>query len=276
MCCEKCIKPLNIVDLQGISCYIWCMSDEQNLVINWFPGHMKRAMDQIREHLGVCDAIIYVLDARAPLSCLNPAFTEFVGRKPVLFALNKIDLAPAGTLDFFKKHHKNVVALDSTQSGTGKKIIDGLRVLLKDKIDRSAAKGVARPIRAIVIGVPNSGKSTLINNLAQKAKTQTGNKPGVTKQRQWVATREPLLWLLDMPGTLWPRLDDQRVARNLAYIGSIKDDVLDVVALADALVAQLKLTVKPRGQTEEQQAVAVLKDFRSGKFGKFNLDFKNN
>jgi len=243
------------------------------LKINWFPGHMKRAMDQIRDHLRVCDAIIYVLDARAPLSTLNPSFAEFVGRKPTLFVLNKIDLAPAGTLAFFKSKQKGeVVTLDSRVSGLGKKIVEGLRRLLKDRLDIAKAKGINRPIRAIVIGVTNSGKSTMINNLAGKGKTKTGDRPGVTRTRQWVATKEPLLWVLDTPGTLWPKLDDQRVARNLCYIGSIKDDVVDVVALSESLVDELGLTVKHRGQTEEQGAVAILKDFRAGKFGKFNLD----
>ncbi|MCL2587536.1 MAG: ribosome biogenesis GTPase YlqF [Firmicutes bacterium] len=249
------------------------MVREEGLVINWFPGHMKRALDQIRDHIKLCDAIIYVLDARAPLSCLNPSFDELVGRKPTLFVLNKIDLAPHGTLDFFKKRQKGtVITLDSRVSGTSKKIVSGLRMLLKERLDAAKAKGIQRPIRAIVIGVTNCGKSTMINNLAGKGKTKTADRPGVTRHAQWIATNEPLLWVLDTPGTLWPRLDDQKVARNLALIGSIKDDVVDIVDLANTLVSDFGLEVKRRGQNEEQEAKAILKDFRSGKLGKFNLD----
>ena len=298
------------------------MNDERELVINWFPGHMKRAMDQIREYLPLCDAIVYVLDGRAPLSCLNPEFDELVQRKPTLFVLNKIDLTPNGTIDFFKKSEAfheikrkkggavAVISLDSRVSGSGKKLIDGLRTLLRERLENARAKGVIRPIRAIVIGVTNSGKSTLINNLAKKAKTITGDRPGVTRTKQWISIGEAgivekgsrqgapsnTFWILDTPGTLWPRLEDQNIAKNLAYLGSIKDDILDIVAVARSLLLRLEqlqkgsvlarfgtlefddiarkrgLVLKAGQIDEERTAKAILGDFREGRIGRFNLD----
>ena len=250
---------------------------------------MKRAMDQITEHIRLCDAIIYVLDARAPLSCLNPGFNELLMRKPVLFVLNKIDLAPDGTLDLFRKHQKGtVITLNSRVSGTSKKIVSGLNKLLHERLAAAKAKGITRPIRAIVIGVTNSGKSTLINNLAKKGKTKTGDRPGVTRTKQWVATNESLLWVLDTPGTLWPKLDNQRVAQNLCFIGSIKGDVVDIVELAKILMSRVgdEAIIKRFGTTcfdeikhrrgkqdDEQTARAILGDFREGRLGRICLDF---
>ena len=266
--------------------------------IQWFPGHMKSALDEIRAELKVCDAIIYMLDARCPRSCLNPKYEEFVARKPVLFVLNKSDLASFGA------KMQNAIYINSTQTGAGEKVVKAINAILKNKIDASAAKGIKKTVRACVIGVTNCGKSTLINNLTKKVKALTGDKPGVTKTKQWVVATDRL-WLLDTPGTLWPKFENPQIAKNLVYIGSIKDDILDIVALAKDLIGDLtklepncikerfqlaeisgqapddafESICKKRGYVlrggapdEQRAAKAILTEFRAGKLGRFNLD----
>jgi len=267
-----------------------------NSKINWFPGHMKSALDMIRSELGLCDVIIYVLDARCPKSCLNPKFAEFTARKPVLFVLNKSDLASAiisGQLDF--ANNAVYLKLNSTLSGAGQKIIPAVAKLVTEKIKTAESKGVKKTIRTVVIGVTNCGKSTLINNLAGSRKALVGDKPGVTRSKQWVAVKDNF-WVLDTPGTLWPSFENQQVAKNLAYVGSIKDDILDIVDLAKNLLEDLKKLdanclvnrfeadtfegiCKKRGYIlkggaldEERAAKAILTEFRAGKIGRFNLD----
>jgi len=249
---------------------------------------MKSAIDMIRNELKQCDIIIYVLDARCPKSCLNPKFEEFTARKPALFVLNKSDLAKPS--DF-----RGAVRLNSTQSGTGQKIFNAVNRVLEEKIKAAGERGINRIIRAVVIGVTNCGKSTLINNLAGKGKTMTGDKPGVTKTKQWVNTGGNL-WIMDTPGTLWPSFDNPQVAKNLAYVGSIKDDILDIIDLTKSLIEDinkldskalinrykantLEEIAKKRGYIlkggiidEERTAKAILTEFRAGKLGKFNLD----
>jgi len=192
---------------------------------------MKSALEMIKTELKICDIIIYMLDARCPKSCLNPKYEEFIDRKPVLFVLNKADLAPSQKM-------ADSVSLNSTQSGAGKKVVEAIGHILCDKIKAACEKGIKKTVRAIVIGVTNCGKSTLINNLAAKGKTMTGDRPGVTRSKQWVPAGEHL-WLLDTPGTLWPKFDNPQVAKNLAYVGSIKDDILDIAAVAKDLLADL-------------------------------------
>ena len=249
---------------------------------------MKSALDMIKAELKLCDIIIYMLDARCPKSCLNPKYDEFINRKPVLFVLNKSDLAPSQKMP-------NSVSLNSTQSGTGQKVVAAINEVLKNKIAIASEKGITKTIRAIVIGVTNCGKSTLINNLAARGKTLTGDRPGVTRSKQWVPASEHL-WLLDTPGTLWPKFDNPQVAKNLAYVGSIKDDILDIVALSKNLIGDLQKLgpdcvknrfgadnfeniCKKRGYIlkgglldEERAAKAILVEYRAGKLGRFNLD----
>jgi ribosome biogenesis GTPase A len=256
--------------------------------IQWFPGHMKSALEMIKTELKLCDIIIYMLDARCPQSCINPKYEEFISRKPVLFVLNKSDLAPPQNMN-------GAVSLNSTLSGAGQKVITAINQTLAAKIENAQSKGIKKTIRAIVIGVTNCGKSTFINNLASKGKTLTGDRPGVTRTKQWVSISDHL-WLLDTPGTLWPKFDNPQVAKNLAYVGSIKDDILDIVALAKNLVEDLqKLSpdcikdrfgantfddiCRKRGYIlkggvldEERCAKAILTEFRAGKLGRFNLD----
>ena len=217
-----------------------------NNKINWFPGHMSVQLRSIGDQIKQCDALVYVLDARCPKSCLNPEFEKLTNRRPVVFVENKGDLT-----------YRAPKKVD---------IVAELARLFPNKVGF---------IRAMVIGVPNVGKSTIINRLAKRKKAQTGNKPGVTKQPQWVEVA-PRVYLLDTPGVLYPDLKDQRAALNLAYIGSIKDDVLDLPAVARALLVDLK-ALNPRFDgarviESEQDARMLLTDFRAGKLGKYNLD----
>jgi ribosome biogenesis GTPase A len=190
------------------------------------------------------DTIIYVLDSRAPFSCVNPKFETLIGDKPIIYVFNKYDLSDKSKVDewinkFFRKDNTRCVTLDSTTSGSGKKLESVIREVLKGKIEKFKAKGMNTTIRAMVIGVPNCGKSTLINNLCGKSKTVTGNKPGVTKGKQWVKIASGIE-LLDMPGTLWPSFDNTKVAKHLAYIGSIKEEVLDIPELALEFIKDMR------------------------------------
>ena len=278
------------------------------MVIQWYPGHMDKALREMKNNAKLVDAILYVLDARAPFSCLNPKFDTVIGSKPVIMVLNKADLIEKTDLvrfeQYFKVNNIPVVALNSTITNATKPIIESANLLLSEKVERFKNKGVNIPLRLMVIGVPNSGKSTLINNVCGNKKTITGDKPGVTRSNQWVKISNGFE-LLDTPGTLWPSFDNPQVARNLAYIGSIKDDVLDVEELAfafiddlrekyfDALSSRYNLNINDEVTTIEifdeicqnrgfilrggeidynRGARAILDDFRKGRIGKLVLD----
>lgn len=213
---------------------------QENMVyktnINWFPGHMTKALRMMEKEIKIVDAIIYVLDSRAPFSCVNPKLNTLVNGKPIIYILNKVDLADdvlvkEWTNYFNNKPNSKCIVLSSVESGSAKKIESAVKEMLKDKIEKYKNKNISINLRAMVIGVPNSGKSTLINNLCGKAKTITGNKPGVTKGKQWVKIASGLE-ILDTPGTLWPAFDNNTVAHHLAYIGSIKEEVLDIPTLS--------------------------------------------
>ena len=210
--------------------------------INWFPGHMKKALQEMQAEVKNVDAVIYVLDARAPKACLNPSFVKIVGNKPILYVLNKSDLADEAKIQTFSKtlitENSKVLILNSTMSGAVGKVSSALNELCKNQIERFKKKGVNYFVRAMVIGVPNSGKSTLVNNLCGSARAITGNKPGVTKGKQWVKLSNNIE-ILDTPGTLWPNLEVEETALELAYIGSIKDDVLQIEELALSLIEKL-------------------------------------
>lgn len=211
--------------------------------IQWYPGHMTKAFRMMENEIKIVDAIIYVLDSRAPFSCVNPKFATLVGDKPIIYVFNKADIADKSKVYdwvayFSKMKNSRCLVLDSTMSGSASKIENIITDLAKSKIEKFKQKNVNILLRAMVIGVPNSGKSTLINNLCGKAKTLTGNRPGVTKGKQWVKISN-LLEILDTPGTLWPSFDNDIVAHHLAYIGSIKEEILDVNELAFDFIKEM-------------------------------------
>lgn len=214
------------------------------MIIQWYPGHMTKAFRLMEKEIKLVDAIIYVLDSRAPFSCVNPKFPSLIGEKPIIYVFNKSDLADSVKVDawingYFRKQNTRCIVLNSTASGSGKKLENAIKDVCSEKIERFKQKGINPTLRAMVIGVPNSGKSTLINNLCGKAKTVTGNKPGVTKGKQWVKIASGIE-LLDMPGTLWPAFDNNAVARHLAYIGSIREEVLDIPELALEFIREMR------------------------------------
>ena len=208
--------------------------------INWFPGHMAKALKMMSEEVKGVDVIIYVLDSRAPFSCINPSFIKVVGSKPIVYVLNKSDMVYSEEVSMWQKALSNkpnckALVMNSTESGAGKKIEIAIKELMKGKIDWYLNKGAKVTLKAMIIGVPNSGKSTLANNLNGKAKAITGNKAGVTKSKQWIKVGQ-YLEVLDTPGTLWPNLENNETALNLAFIGSIKEEVLDKNDLALELI----------------------------------------
>lgn len=213
-------------------------------VIQWFPGHMAKTRRLITENLKSVDAVIEILDARIPYSSRNPEICRLCAGKPSLLLLNKASLAdPAVTAYWSKKFTNNTTACIETDciSGHGiQKIAPALRELCGEKIARYEEKGMhGRAIKVMVVGIPNVGKSSLINKLCGTKKTKVENRPGVTLDKQWVSSNIGIQ-LLDMPGVLWPKFDEQTVGENLAITGAIKDDVLDIESIAAALCGRLR------------------------------------
>ena len=278
------------------------------MVIQWFPGHMSKALKMMEKEIAVVDAVIYVLDSRAPFSCVNPKFSQVIKDKPVIYAFNKIDLAEKDKvkdwIKYFEKLGGICVTINSTASGLGKNVESAIKSACQAKIERMKTKGIKATLRALVLGVPNCGKSTLINNLCGKSKTVTGNIAGVTRGKQWVTIASGIE-LLDTPGTLWPAFDNNRVARTLAYLGSIKEDVLDINELAaefvgdirkinqdllqdrykieiddqmetieiiDAICESRKYVLKGGEYDYDRCCKAIISDFKQGKFGNITLE----
>lgn len=202
------------------------------MTIQWFPGHMAKARRQVTEKLKLIDIVFELVDARIPMSSRNPMIDDIVSSKPRIVLLNKADKADDTItkkwIEFFKERDIPAIAIDA-QSGTGLKQITSLsKILLKEKFDKMAAKGIKpRAIRALIIGIPNVGKSTLINRLAKKNIAKTGDRPGVTTAQQWVKVGNELE-LLDTPGILWPKFEDQLVGQKLGTTGAIKDAILNL------------------------------------------------
>ena len=211
--------------------------------IQWYPGHMTKTKRKLEEQLRWVDVVLELCDARLPLSSRNPLLQELLRNKPRLLLLNKSDLADNNRLKPWLDElaQEGPVIAISAQSGMGvKKISSILEDLMADKRERLAARGVrARPIRAMVVGIPNIGKSSLINQLTGGSQAKTGNKPGVTRGNQWIRIN-PKLELLDTPGILWPKFDDPQVGKKLAATGAIKDEVFDQEELAVWLLQWLK------------------------------------
>lgn len=219
------------------------MAERERVQVNWFPGHMTKALRGMEGDLKLVDAVIELTDARIPRSSRNPALDETLGRKPRLLLLNRADLADQGATERWLRHYAArgiaAIAVDS-RSGKGvDKLSAAMRSLLKEKLESLAARGQgSRPLRAMVVGIPNVGKSTFINKAAKRKAAAAGNKPGVTRGRQWV-TVDKSLELLDTPGVLWPKFDDPAVGEHLAFTGAVKEEILDQEALAMALAELL-------------------------------------
>ena len=198
--------------------------------IQWFPGHMSKARRQVQENLKFVDFVTVLVDARLPLSSQNPMLTKIVGDKPKLMILNKVDLAdPVATKewqDYFESQGIKTLAINSKEQSTVKKVTDAAKSLMADKIARQRERGIQiETLQTMIIGIPNAGKSTLMNRLAGKKIAVVGNKPGVTKGQQWLKTNKDLE-ILDTPGILWPKFEDEEVALKLALTGAIKDQLL--------------------------------------------------
>ena len=276
--------------------------------VQWYPGHMTKAKRQMQEDLKLIDLIIELVDARVPISSRNPDIDSLGQNKARLILLNKADLADERQNEAWKEYFQNrgghVVKVDS-RSGAGMKQVHAMiQEACRDKIERDKKRGIkSRPVRAMVAGIPNVGKSTFINSFAGKACTKTGNKPGVTRGKQWIRLNKNVE-LLDTPGILWPKFEDQKVGERLACIGSIKDDLLNMEELALILIAYLKerypgalekryevseggeaLAVmvemaKVRGCVKKgdeldyaKTAGIIFDDFRSGKTGRITLEW---
>ena len=270
---------------------------------------MTKALRELKVEVKNVDVIIYVLDARAPLASLNPELDKIADKKPILFVLNKVDLADSVKIEnlikgnVLKEKYSNssVIKLNATSSGAINIVFNEIKKLCKEKIDKNNSKGINFFLRAMVVGIPNSGKSTLVNNLCGKAKALTGNKAGVTRGKQWVTVGQNFQ-ILDTPGTLYPNLENQSVAKKLAYIGSIRDEILDKNELACDFISDIrkqypqaiakrynideeglpyevlekiamsrKLLLKGGDIDYDRASVALIDDFRKGKLGNITL-----
>ncbi|WP_214823247.1 MULTISPECIES: ribosome biogenesis GTPase YlqF [unclassified Exiguobacterium] len=236
------------------------------MAIQWFPGHMAKARRQVTEKLKLIDVVIELVDARVPQSSRNPMVDEITEGKPRLIVLNKADMADPVVTDAWlralKRDDVEVVAVDAKHSKGLKQLMSGAEKLMQEKHDRMREKGRnPGPIRALIIGIPNVGKSTLINRLAGRNIAVTGDRPGVTKRQQWIKMKGGEMELLDTPGILWPKFEDQMVGYRLAATGAIKDDILnlDDIALyaARELSARYPVQVKERFKIDQLPEDAV-------------------
>ena len=271
--------------------------------IQWFPGHMSKARRQVQENLKFVDFVTVLVDARLPLSSQNPMLTKIVGEKPKLMILNKVDLAdPVATKewqDYFESQGIKTLAINSKEQSTVKKVTDAAKSLMADKIARQKERGIQiETLRTMIIGIPNAGKSTLMNRLAGKKIAVVGNKPGVTKGQQWLKTNKDLE-ILDTPGILWPKFEDEEVALKLALTGAIKDQLLpmDEVTIfglnyfKEHYPAVLQERFKQMDLEQESPEIIMemtqklgfredydrfyqlfVKDVRDGKLGRYTLD----
>ena len=272
----------------------------------WYPGHMTKAIRQMREDIKLVDLVIELLDARIPLSSRNPDIDSLGQNKSRLVILNKSDLADDKQNVLWDKYFKDkgytVLKVDSRVNSLAKIVDRAIEEACKEKIEANKKKGINRPIRAMVVGIPNVGKSTFINSYAKRSVAKTGNKPGVTKGKQWIKIGKNLE-LLDTPGILWPKFDDEQIGLNLALVGSMNDNNLDAAELAFQFIKMTREnypdTLKNRFNiegnediVEEMYQVAdvrncklpgnkldldkaskiILDEFRSGKLGKITLD----
>ena len=283
--------------------------DEQNLQIQWYPGHMTKTRRMMEETLRQVDAVCEILDARIPFSSRNPDLGELCGSKPRLIVLNRIDQADPAMVRrwaaYFRAQGLGVVETDCKSRKGVASFVPAVRSLLADKLQRYQDKGQAgRPLKIMVAGIPNVGKSTFINQIAGRKSAKAENRPGVTRGKQWITVDAGLL-LLDTPGILWPKFEDREVGMRLAYTGAVKDDIMDLETLSAGLLSllwrrypqalqsryRLDLPTDAPGYElleqvgrkrgflisggevdTERVARMVLEEYRSGKLGRFTLD----
>lgn len=281
----------------------------EKMNIQWFPGHMTKAQRMIEENMKLVDAVCEIIDARIPYSSRNPDIDRLSGTKPRLVILNRVDQADPNVTVLWRNYFKSqglFVLETDCKSGKGVSgFADAIRVVLKDKLETYAAKGQAtRPLRVMILGIPNVGKSTFINKVAKRKAALAADKPGVTRGKQWI-TIDAGLELLDTPGILWPRFDSQEVGECLAFTGAIRDQIIDRETLSANLMVKLSLlypqciterykftpdpdatglelleeAAKKRGfivskgeYDLERMSVILLDEFRDGKLGRISLE----
>lgn len=213
------------------------------MLVNWYPGHMAKAKRMLQENLKLIDVVVEVVDARCPMATRNPDFESLFSGKDRIIILNKADLADQSVtnawIDFFKAQGILAVEFVSTKSSMKKKAVEIISKAAEEKVARMKAKGVVKVVRAMIVGIPNVGKSTFINCVAGVSRAQVGDKPGVTRGKQWVRIT-PQLELMDTPGMLWPKLENELYASRLAYIGSVRDDVLNIEQMTLGLIEVLR------------------------------------
>lgn len=285
------------------------MSDSIKQNVQWFPGHMAKTRRLIKECLPSVDAVTEILDARMPISSSNPELNELIGNKPLIVLLNKCDVADENAtrrwLNYFNEKGIYALAVDC-KSGNGlNKYAPLLREVLKDKIASNEAKGmIGKPLRIMVVGIPNTGKSSFINRMAGRNRAKVADKAGVTRHNQWFVI-ENGIELLDTPGVLWPKFDDPKIGDRLAFIGSVKDEVFDSETLAVRLLEVLsrdypdrlserykiddfseleayeilELIGRKRGMMMRggeidtlRASIMLLDEYRAGKLGRITLD----
>ena len=277
--------------------------------IQWYPGHMTKTRRMMEESLKLVDGVCEILDARIPASSRNPDLDEIVGGKPRLVVLNRIDQADPAMVRrwaaWFKSQGMAVLETDCKSRKGVSGFVPAIRAMLSEKLQRYQEKGqVGRPLKIMVAGIPNVGKSTFINQIAGRKSAKAENRPGVTRGKQWITVDQGLL-LLDTPGILWPKFEDREVGMRLAYTGAVKDDIMDLETLSSGLLALLwrqypeavasryKIEAEPDAQgyalleavgrkrgflisggevDTERAARMVLEEYRSGKLGRFTLD----
>ena len=281
--------------------------EENKASFNWYPGHMTKAKRMMQEDIKFNDIVIELIDARIPMSSRNPDIDDLAKNKYRLILLNKSDLADERVtvkwVEFFEKQGIKVIQLDSRQRSGMKSVNNAILEVCKEKIERDRKRGIInRPVRAMIVGIPNVGKSTFINSFAGKACAKTGNKPGVTKGKQWIRLNKTVE-LLDTPGILWPKFDNEKIANDLAFIGSINDQILNLTELSLKFIESVKNDyagiftsrydieekddgvtmlgdiaiargcLKKGGEPDYDKAAALIfDDFRSGKLGKISIE----